>query len=60
MNGICVLVPQANFSDGGFAKLGPLPRSMFFFNFNFILFIFFLWPGCGTFGTAIVCNWCSW
>ena len=37
MNGICILVPQANFSDGGFAKLAPLPRTFFFFFFFFFL-----------------------
>ena len=29
MNGNCILVPQANFSDEGFAKLSPLPRTIF-------------------------------
>ena len=43
MNGICILVHQANFSEGGFAKLVPLPPSFFFF------FFFFFWPGWGTF-----------
>ena len=58
MNGICFLVPQANLSDGGFAKLVPVPRT--------ILFLFYLIydTGCGSCGTAsilfLVCNGCSW
>ena len=47
MNGICILVLQANFSDGGFAKLAPLPHTIFF-----IFILFFDWPGCGSYGTA--------
>ena len=39
MNGICILVPQANFSDGGFAKLAPLPPLHFVFYFYLIFFI---------------------
>ena len=55
MNGICILVPQANFADGGFAKFAPLPRSIFFiFILFFFIFIFFFWPGCGTIGTAVI------
>ena len=37
MNGICILVPQANISDGGFAKLAPLRRTVIFL-FYFILY----------------------
>ena len=35
MNGICILVHQANFSEGAFAKLVPLPTPFFFFFFFF-------------------------
>ena len=35
MNGICILVLQANFSDGGFAKLAPLPHTILYFYFIF-------------------------
>ena len=41
MNGSCILVPQANFSDGGFAKLDLLPRTIFLYLFYFIYFFFF-------------------
>ena len=37
MNGICILVPQANFSDGGFAKLATFPAPFLFL----FLFYFF-------------------
>ena len=33
VNGICILVHQANFSEGGFAKLVPIPTPFFFFFF---------------------------
>ena len=45
MNGICILVHQANFSEGGFAKLVPLPTPFFFL---FVLFYFFC-SGLGDF-----------
>ena len=35
MNGICILVPQANFSDGGFAKLDTFPAPFIFLFFFF-------------------------
>ena len=40
MNGICILVPQANLSDGGFAKLAPLPHPFFYLFIFFFYFIF--------------------
>ena len=50
MNGICILVHQANFSEGGFAKLVPLPTPFFFFclilNFGLVgglLHVFFFY-----------------
>ena len=39
MSRMCILVPQANFSDGGFAKLAHLARTIFFF--YFILFVLY-------------------
>ena len=57
MNGICILVPQANSSDGGFAKLAPLLRTVLF-----LFYFIFYCPGCGSCGTAtiffLVCNGC--
>ena len=44
MNGICILVHQANFSEGVFAKLVPLPTPVFVF-FCLVLFL----VGLGTF-----------
>ena len=41
VNGICTLVHQANFSEGGFAKLVPIPTFFFFFFFFFCLVVFF-------------------
>ena len=40
MNGICTLDHQANFSEGGFAKLVPLPTPFFLFSFIFFFFFF--------------------
>ena len=46
MNGICILVRQAKSSDGGFAKLAPLPCTVFilcfFFFFCFVFFFILL------------------
>ena len=60
MNGICILVPQANFSDGGIAKLAPLPHTIFLI----FIFVLFYWPGYGSCGTAtiffLVRNGCFW
>ena len=44
MSRMCILVPQANFSDGGFAKLAHLARTIFFL-FYFILFYLFFMAG---------------
>ena len=41
MNGICFLVHHANFSEGGFAKLVPIPTPHFFFFFFFVVFFYF-------------------
>ena len=43
MNGICILVPQANITDGGFAKLAPLPCSFFFIIFTLIFIYLFIY-----------------
>ena len=51
MNGICILVPQENFSDGGFAKLTPFPRTILFF--IFFLFIIFTGRAVGLVGLPL-------
>ena len=49
VNGICILFHQANFSEGGFAILVPLPTPFFFFlvlNFGLVgglLHVFFFY-----------------
>ena len=59
MNWICILVLQANFSDGGFAKLAPLPHTIFF-----IFILFFTDRVVGLVGLltifSLVSNGCSW
>ena len=70
VNGICTLVHQANFSEGGFAKLVPLPTLLFFIVFFFFFFFFFVycfflsWFGFfwdyWSFIFSFVCNKFSW
>ena len=42
MNGICILVPEENFSDGGFAKSNHCILHYFIFFFFFFFFFFFI------------------